>query len=63
MKVSDKKLDLVEKLIEDYELNFYDSKEIIFDLLREHLQKQTLTRLYELNGINEEEMELVDITD
>ena len=48
------------KIIEDFELNFYDSKEVIFDLLREHLHKQTITRLYDILGISEEELE--DIT-
>ena len=56
MKVSEKKLDLVEKLIEEFELNLYDYKELMFDLLREHLQKQTIYRLYELLGIEQADL-------
>lgn len=50
MKVSQTKLDLTEKIIEDWEQNIYDSKEIMFDLLREFLQKQTISRLKDLYG-------------
>ena len=57
MKVSQTKLDLTEKIIEDYKENLFDSQEQIFELLREHLQKQTITRLYDILGINEEELE------
>jgi hypothetical protein len=54
MKVSNKKLDLVDNIIEDWKLNLYDSKEIMFDLLREYLQTKTIAYLQELSGYVEE---------
>ena len=55
MKISKNKLNLTDKIIEDYEANFYDSKEIILDLLREYLYTMTIARLNDLYGYTDEE--------
>lgn len=54
MKVSEKKLNLVDKIIEDYEANFYESKEVILDLLREYLYTMTIARLTDIYGYTDE---------
>ena len=54
MKISNKKLDLVDSIIENYQLNYYDSQELIFELLREYLQTMTIAKLNDLNDYVEE---------
>ena len=54
MKISKTKLNLIDSIIENYELNYYDSQEVIFELLRDYLQTMTIARLNDLNGYAEE---------
>ena len=48
MKVSEKKLDLVDNIINEYKSNVFNHEEIIFDLLRELLQTKTIAYLEQL---------------
>lgn len=45
-----KKADLVNRIVEDLEENFYDSKEYIFDLVRESLNNRTKQELTDINA-------------
>jgi hypothetical protein len=54
MKLSKTKLILIDSIIENYELNYYDSQDVIFELLRDYLQTMTIARLNDLNGYVEE---------
>ena len=45
-----KKADLVNRIVEDLEENFYDSKEYIFDLVRESLNNRTKQELKDINA-------------
>ena len=57
MKSSKTKLILIDSIIEDYKLNYYDSQDVIFELLRDYLQTMTIARLNDLNGYVEENID------
>ena len=54
MKVSEKRLNLVDNIIEEFKKDFFNHKEIIFDLLKEYLQTKTITYLEDLYGYKED---------
>jgi len=55
MKVSEKKLDLVDKIINDWKSNIYEYEEVIFDCVRELLQTKTITFLEDLYGVENDD--------
>lgn len=55
MKVSNKKLDLVDNIIEEWKNNMHNNEEIIFDCVRELLQQKTIGFLTDLYGYTNEE--------
>lgn len=58
MKVSNKKLDLVDSIIKEWRDNIHDNEEVIFDCVRELLQQKTIGFLTDLYGYtNEEEID------
>jgi len=58
MKISNKKLDLVDNIIEEWKNNMHNNEEIIFDCVRELLQQKTIGFLTDLYGYtNEEEID------
>lgn len=54
MKVSEKRLNLVDNIIEEFKKDFFNHEEIIFDLLKEYLQTKTITYLEDLYGYKED---------
>jgi hypothetical protein len=44
------KEELIEDIIEDLQENFYESKEYIFDLVREALRTRTINDLKQINA-------------
>jgi hypothetical protein len=44
------KEELIEDIIEDLQENFYESKEYIFDLVRETLRTRTINDLKQINA-------------
>jgi hypothetical protein len=44
------KEELIEDIIEDLQENFYESKEYIFDLVREALRTRTISDLKQINA-------------
>lgn len=58
MKVSNKKLDLVDNIIKEWRDNIHDNEEVIFDCVRELLQQKTIGFLIDLyDYTNEEEID------
>lgn len=55
MKISEKKLDLVDNIIKEWRDNIYDHEEVIFDCVRELLQQKTIVFLTDLYGYADEE--------
>jgi hypothetical protein len=55
MKISNKKLDLVDNIIEEWKNNMHNNEEIIFDCVRELLQQKTIGFLTDLYGYTNEE--------
>jgi acetyl-CoA carboxylase alpha subunit len=55
VKVSNKKLDLVDNIIEEWKNNMHNNEEIIFDCVRELLQQKTIGFLTDLYGYTNEE--------
>jgi len=55
MKISNKKLDLVDNIIEEWKNNMHNNEEIIFDCVRELLQQKTIGFLTDLYAYTNEE--------